>query len=224
LVIYALLWSFNSPAGEGIGSASIIPAASSIPQNIQSLTSDQGQTSPTSLRWGASAPDMLLRDSLDRRITLSRFRNRQLLIVIFSHYSCPAHHLYLPKLIALEPLWKRLDGEALWVFPHSLSGNMAPFGHALLLEDKGGKTFVSYGIRKTPHIVVLQRNKSTRKGRYKDIWKVCYSGSVDADPEGLQPSVRPDLAEALRDLEFSNYVRIPQTPLHGCPYPYPNHP
>jgi hypothetical protein len=43
---------------------------------------------------------------------------------------------------------------------------------------------------------------------------------VDADPENLASTIRADLAEALRDLEFSDYVRIPKTTLHGCPYPY----
>jgi hypothetical protein len=43
---------------------------------------------------------------------------------------------------------------------------------------------------------------------------------VDGDPENSKGGGRADLAEALHDLEYSDYVRIPQTSLHGCPYPY----
>lgn len=224
LVLAVLLGSLNAPALQRIPVKSMIPAAAECPLHPPSLSSEQGQTLPIPLRWGSSAPKLALRDSLNRKISLRDFRHRQVLLVIFSHYSCPAHHLYLPKLLVLEPQWKQLNAEVLWVFPHNLSRNMAPPGHPFLLEDKEGITFDAYGILKIPHVVVLQRSTSSQKSRSKDRWKVCYSGSVDADPEGLQPSVRPDLAEALQDLKFSDYVRTPQTPLHGCPYPYPNNP
>lgn len=219
-----LIWTLNSRSSQGfVKQNAYYPALNHAPYP-QNTESGPGQAVTTPLRWGVTAPALTLKDSLNRRVSFRKFRNRQVLLLVFSHYSCPAHHLYLSRLLALEPQLKKLNGEAIWVFPHRLDRDMVPPGQTFPLQDRDGKTFDAYGIRKTPHVVVLQKISSSLKGRSKDQWKICYSGSVDADPEGLQPSVRPDLAEALRDLEFSDYVRIPQTPLHGCPHPNPNHP
>ncbi len=180
---------------------------------------------PPSLQWGDCAPNFLLRDSLNRTVSLNRFKNQQVLVLVFSHYACPAHHLYLPKIKALEPLWQRLQGQALWILPHTLSASMVPHDQAILVQDLPGEAFAAYGIRKIPHVVVIQKKYSSNKNnshssRRRSTWTICYSGAVDADPENPTSSRRADLAEALRDLEFSEYVRIPKTALHGCPYPY----
>ena len=102
---------------------------------------------------------------------------------------------------------------------------MLPFAKAVLAHDVRGEAFAAYGIRKIPHIVVIKKSaaphpKSRCSTKLRSTWKICYSGAVDADPENLASTIRADLAEALRDLEFSDYVRIPKTNLHGCPYPY----
>ena len=176
-------------------------------------------------QWGERAPDFLLKDGLNRNLNLGRFKDAPVLVLVFSHYACPAHHLYQPKIKALQPMWQRLQGQALWIFPHTLSPTMQPYAEAILAQDFRGETFAAYGIRKIPHVVVIKKSiethpKSRCSTKPRQIWKICYSGAVDADPENQSSLIRPDLAEALRDLEFSDYVRIPKTNLHGCPFPY----
>ncbi|NDC72967.1 MAG: hypothetical protein EBZ62_05865 [Sphingobacteriia bacterium] len=161
----------------------------------------------------------------NRNLNLGRFKDAPVLVLVFSHYACPAHHLYQPKINALRPMWQRLQGQALWIFPHTLSPTMQPYAEAILAQDLRGETFAAYGIRKIPHIVVIKKSAAPHPKRrcstkHRSTWKICYSGAVDADPENLASPMRADLAEALRDLEFSDYVRIPKTNLHGCPYPY----
>ncbi|MFM8514213.1 MAG: hypothetical protein ACKOBI_10840 [Bacteroidota bacterium] len=176
-------------------------------------------------QWGEQAPNFLLKNQVDQNIRLHQFKDAQVLVLVFSHYACPAHHLYQPKIKALEPLWQRLQGQALWIFPHSLNPFMRPNAKAILAHDVRGETFAAYGIRKIPHIVVIKKSAAPHPKRrcstkHRSTWKICYSGAVDADPENPSSPMRADLAEALRDLEYSDYVRIPKTNLHGCPYPY----
>lgn|GEM_PF-1237537 len=176
-------------------------------------------------QWGEQAPNFLLKDHLDRSIRINQFKDAQVLVLVFSHYACPAHHLYQPKIKALQPMWQRLQGQALWIFPHSLNPSMLPYAKAVLAHDVRGEAFAAYGIRKIPHIVVIKKSAAPHPKRrcstkHRSTWKICYSGAVDADPENPVSPLRGDLAEALRDLEFSDYVRIPKTNLHGCPYPY----
>jgi len=176
-------------------------------------------------QWGEQAPNFLLKDQVDQNIRLHQFKDAQVLVLVFSHYACPAHPLYQPKIKALEPLWQRLQGQALWIFPHSLNPSMLPYAKAILAHDVRGETFAAYGIRKIPHIVVIKKSAAPHPKRrcstkHRSTWKICYSGAVDADPENPSSPMRADLAEALRDLEYSDYVRIPKTNLHGCPYPY----
>lgn len=175
---------------------------------------------PAPLKWGDPAPALLLRDSLNRRIRFKHFQDQNILILIFSHYTCPAHHLYLPKILALEPTWLKLQGRALWIYPHPLNTSSIPYNGATVLQDLQGEAFASYGIQKIPHVVVLKKSFSADQRKSNKKWKICYSGAVDGDPENSKGGGRADLAEALHDLEYSDYVRIPQTSLHGCPYPY----
>jgi len=176
-------------------------------------------------QWGEQAPTFLLKNQVDQNIRLHQFKDAQVLVLVFSHYACPAHHLYQPKIKALQPLWQRLQGQALWIFPHSLNPSMLPYTEGVLAQDVHGETFAAYGIRKIPHIVVIKKSTAPHPKRrcstkHRFTWKICYSGAVDADPENLASTMRADLAEALHDLEFSDYVRIPKTNLHGCHYPY----
>ena len=175
-------------------------------------------------QWGEQAPNFLLKDQVDQNIRLHQFKDAQVLVLVFSNYAYPAHNLYQPKIKALQPLWQRLQGQALWIFPHSLTPSMLPYAEAILAQDLRGETFAAYGIRKIPHIVVIKKSAAPHPKRrcstkHRSTWKICYSGSVDADPENPSSPMRADLAEALRDLEYSDYVRIPKTNLHGCPYP-----
>ncbi|MFM8977139.1 MAG: hypothetical protein ACKOJE_03715 [Bacteroidota bacterium] len=176
-------------------------------------------------QWGEQAPNFLLKDQVDQNLRLNQFKDAHVLVLVFSHYACPAHHLYQPKIKALQPLWQRLQGQALWIFPHSLNPSMLPYAEAVLAQDLRGETFAAYGIRKIPHIVVIKKSAAPHPKRHcstkhRSTWKICYSGAVDADPENPSSPMRADLAEALRDLDYRDYVRIPKTNLHGCPYPY----
>ncbi|MBM3936674.1 MAG: hypothetical protein FJ343_05945 [Sphingomonadales bacterium] len=229
LTCIALLWWIGLPI-------IIAPGFSQAPNKAQrrtglSISNDWNNPSSakdlseaSTLKWGDLAPDFLLRDSLNRKFRLRKFKDQDLLILIFSHYACPAHHLYQPKIMALQPMWQRLHGKALWIYPHSLNAPMIPHAETVLLQDLHGEAFAAYGIRKIPHVLVLKKSNSFSNKQQRTKWKICYSGAVDADPENPKSTMRADLAEALNDLEFSDYVRIPQTPLHGCPYPYSSQP
>ncbi|MFM7748756.1 MAG: peroxiredoxin family protein, partial [Bacteroidota bacterium] len=139
-------------------------------------------------QWGEQAPNFLLKDQVDQNLRLNQFKDAQVLVLVFSHYACPAHHLYQPKIKALQPLWQRLQGQALWIFPHSLNPSMLPYAEAVLAQDLRGETFAAYGIRKIPHIVVIKKSAAPHPKRrcstkHSTSWKICYSGAVDADPE-----------------------------------------
>ncbi|MFM7032581.1 MAG: hypothetical protein ACKOX4_08685, partial [Bacteroidota bacterium] len=146
-------------------------------------------------QWGEQAPNFLLKDQVDQNLRLNQFKDAHVLVLVFSHYACPAHHLYQPKIKALEPLWQRLQGQALWIFPHSLNPSMLPYAEAVLAQDLRGETFAAYGIRKIPHIVVIKKSAAPHPKRHcstkhRSTWKICYSGAVDADPENPSSPMR----------------------------------
>lgn len=183
----------------------------------------------TPLRWGDPAPTLRLQELDQRprtRNPLRRSTQKQLLVLVFGDVACPAYHLYLGRILKLKPQVAALNGDWLWVYPHSLDSTVLPYPLAKVYRDWAGQSLKAYGVQRLPTVVLLQKEpKSLAHGPWfsrlkrRPLWTVRYVGAVDQDPEGRSTGVRQDLEEALRDLVHSPYVRIPSTRTHGCPLP-----
>jgi len=186
------------------------------------------------LRWGERAPKLHLQSlqgTQHRRNSSRPPRNLDLRLLVFGDISCPAYHLYLPRILGLQKRIEELNGEILWIYPHALDSSMRPYAGALIYRDLLGQSMGAYRIARLPTLVLLQNDSEQpkkplprlRKIR-RDSWSIRFVGAVDQDPEGLAKGIRQDLSEALHDLSHSPYVRIPAMRPHGCPYPLPQRP
>lgn len=195
---------------------------------IAGHSSAQG-TLETPLRWGEPAPPLRLQKPGQGRKSINPLQNsnqKQVLLLVFGDLTCPAYHLYLGRILKLQPQVSALNGDWLWIYPHSVDSSVLPYQEAQAYRDFGGHSQKAYVIQRLPTVVLLQKEtKPPTKGSWirrfqrRQIWSVRYVGAVDQDPEGRTTGIRQDLEEALRDLVYSPYVRIPLTRSHGCPLP-----
>jgi len=176
---------------------------------------------------GDLAPELQAKTEKGKVLQWKDLRQDSLVLIVFTDYGCPAHHLYKDRFRALAPALDSLGVKTLWMFPHPIVPEMrepAQGSPPLLLEDQGGKTFKAFEVSTLPEAVVLQRGLPQKARSGQPSWTVRYRGGLDQDPSGQKARVREDLKEALRDLALSPYVRIPRTKVHGCPYPLPFRP
>ena len=186
------------------------------------------------VRWGERAPGLHLQSlhgPQRRRNSWRHPQNQKILLLVFGDIACPAYHLYLPRIVGLKEKIAELNGEILWIYPHSLDSSMSPYAGAKVYRDLLGQSMGAYRIARLPTLVLLQKDREQAKKPLswarkiqRDTWSVRYVGAVDQDPEGRAIGIRQDLGEALRDLSQSSYVRIPATRTHGCPYPVTQRP
>ena len=186
------------------------------------------------LRWGERAPGLHLQPfhgPKRRRNSWRPTKNQKILLLVFGDIACPAYHLYLPRILGLKEKIAELNGDILWIYPHTLDSSLIPYPGAKVYKDLLGQSMGAYRIARLPTLVLLQKDREPARNPFSwgrkirlDTWSIRYVGAVDQDPEGRAIGIRQDLGEALRDLSQSSYVRIPATRTHGCPYPVTQRP
>ena len=81
------------------------------------------------LRWGERAPGLHLQPFHGPKRCRNSWRptkNQKILLLVFGDIACPAYHLYLPRIVGLKEKIAELNGDILWIYPHTLDSSLIP--------------------------------------------------------------------------------------------------
>lgn len=136
-------------------------------------------------------------------------------VLVFTAGGCPLVERYLPRLGALEREFRPRGAVFLGVnaSPDSVleaaAQGITPEVDFHFVKDFGGRVVEAVGATRTPQVVVLDAEHVLR-----------YRGRIDSQYRlgGARPNRgREDLREALEDVLAGRAVRVPETPVDGCP-------
>jgi peroxiredoxin len=166
---------------------------------------------------GAPAPDFRDLPGVDgRRHSLADFRDKPVLVVMFSCNHCPYVQAFEDRMVAVQRDYAargvqlvaiNSNDEAAYPndsFAHMVERAQAKGFNFPYLRDAGQQVAEAYGAVCTPHALVFDRARRLR-----------YQGRIE---DGRDPAEtkRRDLRDALEDLLAGREVRVPETPAFGC--------
>jgi peroxiredoxin/mono/diheme cytochrome c family protein len=178
-------------------------------------------------RWAASddappaprkAPDFTLKDPRDdRAVSLSDFKDKKAVVVVFLGTECPVNNAFVPVLVKLHEEYSAKGVQFIGVnanrqdTPPRVAEHARKFGVPFpVLKDPGNAVADRFGAERTPEAFVLDGERAVvYRGRIDDQFGVGYSRPG-------KPT-RRDLAEALDEVLAGKPVSRPTTKVSGCP-------
>lgn len=172
---------------------------------------------------GTQITDLRFKDIRYLSRTLSDLGEADAYVFAFITNTCPLAQRYGAKLVELEAEYgaKKVTFVAVNVGPADTIQDMA--WHALqyemnfpVVKDTTGDVVRALGVKRTPEVVVLDKDKKIRyRGRIDDQYRL----------GGVRPEVgRHDLREALDDLLAGGDVEVAETVAEGCVITFPEVP
>lgn len=148
--------------------------------------------------------------------TLEDFGKKQAYVVVFTNTSCPLVKRYLPTLQSLEKEYRDREVQFLALNAAEADSLLAMATQAVQHEmefpfakDFHGTCAKALGVRRTPEVVVLDREKRLRyRGRIDDQYRL---GGVRTEPASR------DLKNALDAVLAGRDVEVAETEVDGCP-------
>jgi peroxiredoxin len=159
--------------------------------------------------------DFTLKDTHENAVSLSSFKDKKAVVVVFVGTQCPINNLYLPRLTELYKEFAPQGVAFLAINSNWQDSPKAIADHARkheipfpVLRDQGNRVADLFGAGRTPEAFVLDGRHSIR-----------YQGRID-DRFGLDyqrpQAKRHDLAEALKEVLAGKQVTVAKTPVAGC--------
>lgn len=174
---------------------------------------------------GKPAPDFTARDIEGKTHKLSDYKGK---IVVLESYNldCPfcANHF---KTGAMQALQSEITAKgAIWLVVNSSNPKSASYRNAAAakkewtaqkmkatawIDDSDGKVGKAYGLKTTPHMVVIGKDGN-----------VAYTGAIDdkAVSEGDPRTARNYVRDAVTALLSGKAVEVTRTKSYGCPIKY----
>lgn len=169
------------------------------------------------IKIGDVAPDFSLPGVDGRNYSLSDFRDKKILVVIFSCNHCPYVQAYEDRIIALQEEFKDKGVSFIAInsnddknYPEDSFENMVKRAKMKgynfpYLRDKSQDVARVYGATHTPHIFVFDEKRRLRyTGKIDDNWR---------EPDKVKERY---LRDAILDLLEGREVRNPETYAIGC--------
>ncbi|KAA3607843.1 MAG: alkyl hydroperoxide reductase [Planctomycetota bacterium] len=164
---------------------------------------------------GDTIPEIQFLDIRYLPRNLADFGPQKAFVVIFTTCDCPLVQRYLPRLARMEREFRNQGAQflALNVGRHDTLLEVA--GQALehqvafpVGKDFDGAAVRALGVKRTPEVVVLDRQRKLRyRGRIDQQYRL---GGVRPDPG------RESLREAIEAVLAGNPVPVAETPVEGC--------
>jgi len=160
--------------------------------------------------------DFTLKDAAtDKPISLSDFKTKKAVVVVFIGTECPINNAYMPVLAELAKAYADKDVQFLGVNSNSNDTPAQITGHAQknhlpfpVLRDAANVVADQFGAKRTPEAFVLDSDGAIR-----------YQGRID-DQFGVgaqrKAPTRRDLVEALDEVLAGKPVSLPSTKVAGC--------
>ncbi|MCC6493405.1 MAG: redoxin domain-containing protein [Pirellulales bacterium] len=159
--------------------------------------------------------DFTLNDQAGAKRSLSDWKDREVVVVVFLGTECPLAKLYAGRLVEMEQKYREQGVQFIGINPNQqdtlqeLAGYATKYGVDFpLLKDPGAKVADQFGATRTPEAFVLDRSRTIRyQGRIDDQYGV---GSAR-----LKPS-KSELADAIEALLAGKPAPTPRTQGVGC--------
>ena len=165
---------------------------------------------------GAPAPDFDLPGVDGKNHSLNSFKEKPVLVVIFSCNHCPYVVAYEDRMVSIQRDYAAKGVQFVAInsnddkaypedsFPEMVKRAREKGFNFPYLRDESQKVVEAYGGVCTPHVFAFDRSRKLR-----------YRGRIDDSKEESKVTTR-DLRNALDDLVAGRAVRVPDTRLFGC--------
>jgi len=175
-------------------------------------TSDGG-----GLAVGDTAPDFSLKNIDGKTVSLDSYENAKGYVVIFTCNTCPYAVMYEQRIIELHDKYAAKGYPVIAINPNDpevkpgdsfekmqqrASAKEFPFAY---LFDDGQAVYPAYGATKTPHIYLLDANKTVQ-----------YIGALDNNPQDAEAVSTRYVEDAIAALEAGNKPATTFTKAIGC--------
>lgn len=159
--------------------------------------------------------DFTLNDHAGARRSLSEWKDRPVIVVVFLGTECPLAKLYASRLAEMDEKYRDRGVQFIGVNPNQqdtlqeLAGYGVKYGIEFpLLKDPGAKVADQFGATRTPEAFVLDRRRA-----------ICYQGRID-DQYGVGSArlkaSRSELADAIEAALAGKPAPTPRTQGVGC--------
>jgi peroxiredoxin len=170
----------------------------------------------STLELGAPVPDFDLPGVDGRRYSVSSFKDKPVLVVIFSCNHCPYVVAYEDRMIAIQRDYAKKGVQLVAInsnddkaypadaFPEMMKRSRDKGFNFPYLRDEPQKVVEAYGGVCTPHVFAFDKDRKLR-----------YRGRID-DSKDASKVATHDLRNALDDMLKGVAVRVPDTKPFGC--------
>jgi peroxiredoxin len=164
---------------------------------------------------GARVADFTLPGVDGRRYSLSDFKDKKALVVVFVGTECPLANLYLPTLAEMQ---KKYAGPGVQILTIN-SNNQDSFAEVVvharerqlpfpMLKDADQKAANAFGARRTPEAFLLDAGRTIRyRGRIDDQYGYTYRRAAPTQTE---------LKDAIEQLLSGKPITTPESEVRGC--------
>jgi peroxiredoxin len=164
---------------------------------------------------GRKITDFTLKDTNGHDVSLSDFRQKKAVVVIFAGTECPVNNQYMARMDQLHKAYASQEVQFLIINSNCQDTAEQVAEHAKkyaipfpVLKDEDNHVADQFGAQRTPEAFILDAEG-----------KVCYQGRID-DQFGIlyqRPApTRRDLALALDEVLADKPVSVPFTTVFGC--------
>ncbi len=160
-------------------------------------------------------PSFQLKDTTGQVVSLTDFRQKKAVVVVFIGTECPLANLYVVRLTELQKDFSPRGVQILAINSNCQDQPKDVIRHAQerklpfpVLIDPGLEVADLFGAKRTPEAFLLDQTDTIRyRGRIDDRYSV---GGDRGEPK------RHDLVEALQEVLANKAVSVPATPVAGC--------
>jgi len=168
------------------------------------------------LDLGAKAPDFDLPGVDGKRHSLNEFRDKLVLVVIFSCNHCPYVVAYEDRMVAIQRDYATRGVQLVAInsnnekeypedsFPEMVKRAKVKAFNFPYLRDESQAVATDFGAMCTPHVFAFDEARALR-----------YRGRID-DSKDASKITTHDLRNAIDDLVRGSVVRVPDTRPFGC--------
>jgi peroxiredoxin len=174
-----------------------------------------GDTTPVPPAIGSLVADFTLTDVDGRRHSLSDYKNKKAIIIVFVGTECPIANLYYPTLKELHKRYAEKGVRVLAINSNDQDSFADVGAHARqralpfpVLKDPEHKAADALGARRTPEAFLLDGGSVIRyHGRIDDQYGYTYRRAAPSKTE---------LKDAIEEILAGKPVTTPQTDVQGC--------
>ncbi len=167
------------------------------------------------LAIGAVAPDFSLPGVDDRTYALADFKEKKIVVVMFTCNHCPYVQAYESRMITIQNAFPEAALVAINAnetehypeddFPHMVRRSKAQGYNFPYLRDAQQSVADAYGAHYTPEIFLLDAQRLLR-----------YTGRIDDNWQFPEKVVSHDLRDAIQAILSAKAVPVPETHAVGC--------